>query len=66
MSLQPLLTVSDVAKIFKSSHSWVRKHANGEREPVMPSVKLGKKLMFRVDEIERFVRECSRKSEKRA
>ena len=57
---QKLLTVRDVAEWLNMSTGWVRDHATGRRGPVPPSVKLGKALRFREDEVEAWLRELSR------
>lgn len=41
--MQPLLTVSDVAKLLNMSTAWVRQHSDGQRQPTIPSLKLGNK-----------------------
>ena len=55
------LTVEEVAEIIKVSPAWVRAHANGNRNPVMPSIKLGKYRRFRHQAVLDFIRalECS-------
>jgi hypothetical protein len=45
--LSQYLTVEDVAELIKVSPAWVRAHANGNRNPRMPSIKLGKYRRFR-------------------
>ena len=56
----PLLTVQEVAAFLRQKLSWVRAHASGARRPVLPSVKLGKFVMFRRADIENFVEACCR------
>lgn len=55
-----LLTVAEVAERFQVSRAWVHDHASGRRRPVVPSVKLGKTIRFRVEDIEKFIEECTR------
>jgi len=55
-----LLTVSEVAKMLKMSEGWLRDHASGRRRPVIVSVKLGKSVRFRANDVERFLEECTR------
>ena len=59
-ALQPLLTVAEVAGILRQSQGWVRDHASGRRRPVLPSVKLGKSIRFRLEDVQRFIEECTR------
>lgn len=51
----PLLTAADVAAILNVPEGWVRDHANGKRNPVLPSFKVGRYVRFRRDEIERWL-----------
>jgi len=60
-----LLTVSDVAYRLRVSTSWVRDHANGKRRPCLPSVKLGKAVRFRVEEVEAFLIDCARLADRK-
>ena len=53
-----LLTVSEVAKWLCVSPTWVRDHASGRRRPKLPSIKLGKALRFRAENVEEFIRSC--------
>lgn len=61
MVLQQLLTVADIARWFKISRGWVFDHAAGRRQPILPSVKLGKSLRFREEEVNCWLAELSRK-----
>jgi excisionase family DNA binding protein len=54
--MQPLLTVADVAKLLNMSAAWVRQHSDGQRQPTIPSVKLGKSVRFRREDVEEFIR----------
>jgi len=55
----PLLTVAEVASILRVSQGWIRDHASGRRRPVLPSVKLGKCLRFRREDVQNFIEECT-------
>jgi excisionase family DNA binding protein len=54
-----LLTPRDVADMLAVSVNWVLDHAS-RRRPLLPSVKLGKAVRFRREEVEEFIRECAR------
>lgn len=54
-----LLTPKDVAEILAVSVPWVLDHAS-RRRPILPSVKLGKAVRFRREEVEQFIQECAR------
>ena len=41
--MQPLLTIADVAKLLNMSAAWVRQHSDGQRQPTIPSLKMGSK-----------------------
>jgi excisionase family DNA binding protein len=56
-----LMTPAEVAEMLSVSVPWVLDHAS-RRRPMLPSVKLGKAVRFRRDEVEQFVRECARMS----
>jgi hypothetical protein len=59
-----LLTAREVAGRLHVSISWVLAHAEGRRLPVLPSLKLGKAVRFRVDDLEMFLEGCRRAMEK--
>ena len=40
---EPLMTVSEVAKMLAMSPAWIRQHASGLRQPRIPSLKMGSK-----------------------
>ena len=40
---EPLMTVHDVAKMLSMSAAWVRQHSDGQRQPTIPSLKMGSK-----------------------
>ena len=55
-----LLTARQVAERFNVSIAWVLAHAEGRRLPILPSLKLGKAVRFRVDDLEMFLEGCRR------
>lgn len=55
-----LLTPKDVSEWLGVSAGWVLDHASGRRRPSLPSVKLGKAVRFREEDVERFIRDCAR------
>jgi excisionase family DNA binding protein len=57
---QALLTVDEVATMLQLSRGWVRDHASGRRRPALASVKLGKALRFRMEDVLGFIEECTR------
>jgi excisionase family DNA binding protein len=57
---EPLLTVQEVADWLRVKPAWVRAHANGNRKPKLPSVKLGAYRRFRREDVARFLEELSR------
>jgi predicted DNA-binding transcriptional regulator AlpA len=56
----PLLTPRDVAERLRVSVAWVFDHASGRRRPFLPSVKLGKAVRFRPEDVDQFIIECAR------
>ena len=62
MSREQLLSVKEVAAWLRISEAWVRAHANGERRPHLPSLKLGKSVRFRASDVEGFLMACERLS----
>jgi excisionase family DNA binding protein len=54
-----LLTVRQVAEWLNVSPSWVRDHATNRRRPALPSLKLGKNLRFREDQVAEWIRQLS-------
>jgi excisionase family DNA binding protein len=58
--MERLLTVEEVAEWLKVEPSWVRAHANGNRRPLLPSIKIGRYRRFRKPDIERFLEDLSR------
>jgi excisionase family DNA binding protein len=55
----PLLTVRQVSEWLNVSPSWVRDHATNRRRPALPSLKLGKTLRFREDQVAEWIRQLS-------
>jgi hypothetical protein len=55
-----LLTPKDVAERLCVSAAWVLDHASGRRRPYLPSVKLGKVVRFRREDVELFIKDCLR------
>lgn len=50
-----VLTAAEVAEMLQMSVAWIRAHANGTRRPVIPCVRLGRSLRFRLQDIERII-----------
>jgi hypothetical protein len=55
-----LLTARQVADRFQVSVSWVLDHSTGRHKPVLPSIKLGRSVRFRLPDIEAFEENCRR------
>jgi excisionase family DNA binding protein len=55
-----LLTPKAVAEWLEVSVSWVLDHASGRRRPCLPSVKLGKAVRLRREDVEQFIADCVR------
>jgi excisionase family DNA binding protein len=58
--MQKLLTAEDVADLLHVSTAWVYDHAD-RKQPQIPSVRLGKAVRFRPEDIEQFIREMTRR-----
>lgn len=56
---EKLLTPKEVAEWLGVTDSWVLDHAS-RRKPQLESVKLGKLVRFRREDVEDFIRECRR------
>jgi len=54
-----LLTPKDVAETLAVSVAWVLDHSS-RRRPFLKSVKLGKAVRFRREDVEEFIGECER------
>ena len=55
-----LLKPKEVAEMLCVSVAWVLDHSSGRRAPHLPSVKLGKAVRFRREDIEQFIAKCRR------
>jgi predicted DNA-binding transcriptional regulator AlpA len=55
-----LLDVPEVARMLGMSEAWVRQHSNGMRRPAILSIKLGKCVRFRREDVLEFVRSMVR------
>jgi excisionase family DNA binding protein len=60
MAIEHLLSVEEVVQLLGVSRAWVLAHANGNRRPELPSVKLGKAVKFRPQQLEKFIEDNSR------
>jgi hypothetical protein len=58
--MEQLLTVEEVAEWLRVQPAWVLAHSNGNRRPLLPSIKVGRYRRFRKEEIERFIEELSK------
>jgi excisionase family DNA binding protein len=56
-----LLTARQVAERFNVSVAWVLDHAEGRHKPVLPSLKLGRSVRFRAEDLEQFLETCRRR-----
>ena len=56
-----LLTVLEVAILLNVSPAWVYDHAKRKR-PLIPSVRLGKTVRFRPEDVKAFVEEVTRRA----
>lgn len=54
-----LMEASDVAKWLGVSEQWVRDHGT-KREPRLTSVRVGRLLRFRKEDVEEFIARCRR------
>jgi excisionase family DNA binding protein len=57
-----LLRPKEVAEMLSVSVAWVLDHAS-RRRPFLPSLKLGKAVRFRREDVEMFIHDCSRMKE---
>jgi Helix-turn-helix domain len=53
--IKRLLTPDEVSIMLGKTPAWVKAHANGNRKPILPSMKIGKSRMFRREAIEEFM-----------
>jgi len=58
--MEKLLTTYEVAEILNVSVAWVYDHASRKR-PLIPSVRLGKTVRFRPQDVQKFIEEMSRR-----
>jgi len=58
--MERLLTPREVAQILNVSAAWVYDHADRKR-PQIPSVRLGKAVRFRPEDVRTFIEEMTRK-----
>ena len=55
-----LLKPKEVANWLSMTPAWVLDHSSGRRAPHLPSVKLGKAVRFRREDVEKFIEDCLR------
>ena len=59
--IEPLMTVHEVAKMLSMSAAWVRQHSDGQRQPTIPSLKMGSKsVRFSRPAVEAWVKTLER------
>ena len=58
--MEKLLTAEEVATILNVSTAWVYDHADRKR-PLIPSVRLGKAVRFRPEDVQKFIDEMTRR-----
>jgi excisionase family DNA binding protein len=56
-----LLTAKQVAAKLQVSVPWVFAHAAGRSKPILPSLKLGKSVRFRGEDVDAFLERCRRR-----
>ena len=59
--MEALLTADEVAQILHVSTAWVYDHADRKR-PLIPSVRLGKAVRFRPEDVRDFIERMMRKA----
>jgi excisionase family DNA binding protein len=59
--MEKLLTAGDVARLLNVSTAWVYDHAD-RKKPVIPSVRLGKAVRFRPEDVQKFIDEMTRRA----
>lgn len=52
-----LLTETEVAAILQVSTRWVREHSRARSKQRIPSVKLGAHRRYRIEDVERFIKD---------
>jgi predicted DNA-binding transcriptional regulator AlpA len=50
-----LLTAREVAATLGMSTAWVLSHAKGTRRPLIPSIRLGRAVRFRSEDVTKFI-----------
>lgn len=55
-----LMTPQQVGEWLGVSAGWVLDHASGRRRPHLPSLKLGKAVRFRREDVQQFIDDCAR------
>ena len=59
--MQQLMTVKEVAVLLSMSTAWVRQHSDGQRQPRIPSLKMGSKsVRFSRPAVEAWVKSMQR------
>jgi excisionase family DNA binding protein len=58
--MEKLPTAEEVSTILNVSTAWVYDHADRKR-PLIPSVRLGKAVRFRPEDVQKFVEEMTRR-----
>lgn len=58
--LDSLLSVQEVASILHVSVAWVYDHSDRKR-PIIPTVRLGRAVRFRPDDVQAFIQEMTRR-----
>jgi excisionase family DNA binding protein len=59
--MERLLTVEEVARLLQVSPGWVYDHADRKR-PLIQSVRLGKAVRFRGQDVQKFIEAMMRRS----
>jgi excisionase family DNA binding protein len=60
--MERLLTNVEVAAWLGVTKAWVDAHANGNRSPILPSVKIGKPRRFKESDVREFLTQCEIRS----
>lgn len=58
--METLLTPEEVARILRVSTAWVYDHAQ-RKKPMLPSVRLGKVVRFRLEDLQKFIDQMTRR-----
>jgi hypothetical protein len=54
--IRKYLTAAEVARELRKTPAWVRAHSNGNRKPIIPSIKPGKERLYRPEAIDQAMR----------